>query len=256
MFLKRVIIYGFKAFGDKVTFESLSKCKNCIFGLNGSGKSTFYNAIEFVLLDDFTHLRPFDRKSLLHNGCNTGFVELTFDNTSRRIPIDMDEVSLRRSIGLQKDEFFINRKHSTSNEIANLLETAGISLKSGIFIVKQGSVKEIAEMTEESRLQLLFEVTGIRTYDEQREESIKLMGEANIRKEKIENSIKEIEVRLDKLQEETEELRAFEDLDRERKTLELMVYNIDCKNADEAIITLTNKISKENSVVYQLRIEL
>ncbi|KAH0790121.1 structural maintenance of chromosomes protein 3 isoform X1 [Histomonas meleagridis] len=256
MYLKRVTISGFKAFGDTVVFGDFSCQKNCIFGLNGSGKSTFFNAIEFVLLEDFAHIQPHDRGTLLHTGSLTGFVELTFDNTSRRFQIESDEVSIRRSIGHKKDELFVNKKHITRQDMVNLFEIARISLKSGLFIIKQGAVKAISEMKEDARLQLLYDVTGIRFYDEQREESIKMMGEASIRKEKIQQSITEIEERLDQLQEEAEELRSYNQLDRKRKALEYCVYDIDRSNTDKTILNIENQITQENSVIDKLREEL
>ena len=45
MNIKKVTIRGFKAFGDLVTCGDFSPGKNCVFGLNGSGKSTFVQAI-------------------------------------------------------------------------------------------------------------------------------------------------------------------------------------------------------------------
>ena len=41
----------------------------------------------------------------------SAFVEIVFDNSSGRLPVESDEVVLRRMIGLKKDEYFLNRKH-------------------------------------------------------------------------------------------------------------------------------------------------
>ena len=40
-----------------------------------------------------------------------------FDNSDGRLTVEMDEVVLRRTIGLKKDEFFLNRKRVTKSEV-------------------------------------------------------------------------------------------------------------------------------------------
>lgn len=45
------------------------------------------------------------------------FVEIVFDNSDGRMAVDGDEVVLRRTIGLKKDEFFLNRKRVTKGEV-------------------------------------------------------------------------------------------------------------------------------------------
>eukprot|EP00976_Prorocentrum_cordatum_P027300 553489-Prorocentrum_minimum.AAC.2 len=56
--------------------------------------------------------------SVLQDGAGVGsvmsaYVEIVFDNSDNRLPIDRETVRLRRSIGLKKDEYFLDRKHIT-----------------------------------------------------------------------------------------------------------------------------------------------
>ena len=48
-------------------------------------------AIQFVLSDEFSHMRPEQRQALLHEGTGprviTAFVEVVFDNSDNRIPV-------------------------------------------------------------------------------------------------------------------------------------------------------------------------
>jgi len=48
-------------------------------------------AIQFVLSDEFSHLRPEQRQALLHEGTGprvvTAYVEIIFDNTDNRLPV-------------------------------------------------------------------------------------------------------------------------------------------------------------------------
>jgi len=51
----------------------------------------FYSAIQFVLSDEFSHLRPEQRQALLHEGTGprvlNAYVEIIFDNTDGRLPV-------------------------------------------------------------------------------------------------------------------------------------------------------------------------
>ncbi|RHN70834.1 putative P-loop containing nucleoside triphosphate hydrolase [Medicago truncatula] len=45
----------------------------------------------------------------------SAFVEIVFDNSDNRIPVDKEEVHLRRTISLKKDEYFVDGKtHNVS----------------------------------------------------------------------------------------------------------------------------------------------
>lgn len=51
----------------------------------------FLLAIQFVLSDEFSHMRPDQRQALLHEGTGprviSAFVEIIFDNSDNRIPV-------------------------------------------------------------------------------------------------------------------------------------------------------------------------
>ena len=74
----------------------------------------------------------------------SAFVELVIDNSDGRLPVDRDEVRLRRAIGLKKDEYFVDKKHMSKSEVMNMLETAGFSRANPYYIVQQGKIVEMA----------------------------------------------------------------------------------------------------------------
>ena len=67
------------------------------------------------------------------------YVEIVMDNTDRRMPLDINEMTFRRQIGLKKDQYFMNNKIVTHSDIVSLLETAGFSRSNPYYIVKQGN---------------------------------------------------------------------------------------------------------------------
>ena len=62
MFIKQVIIQGFKSYREQTVVETFDPGHNVVVGRNGSGKSNFFYAIQFVLSDEYSHLRPEQRQ--------------------------------------------------------------------------------------------------------------------------------------------------------------------------------------------------
>lgn len=154
----------------------------------------------------------------------SAFVEIIFDNSDDRFPTGKPELVLRRTIGMKKDEYSLDRKNATKSDVMNLLESAGFSRSNPYYIVPQGRVTALTNMKDAERLNLLKEVAGTQVYEARRMESLKIMNETNNKREKIDELLEYIKERLAELEEEKEELRDYQDKDRERRCLQ---YTID-----------------------------
>lgn len=195
-----------------------------IVGRNGSGKSNFFAAIRFVLSDAYVNMNREERQALLHEGSGSAvmsaYVEIIFDNTDKRFSEPGDEVVIRRTIGLKKDEYSVDKKVQTRSDVLKILETAGFAKENPFYIVPQGRVAHITNMKESERLNLLKEIAGTNTYDDRRIQSLKIMAETNSKREKIDELLDYIKERLSELEEEKDELRDFQNKDKERRCLE------------------------------------
>jgi structural maintenance of chromosome 3 (chondroitin sulfate proteoglycan 6) len=138
---------------------------------------------------------------------------------------------LRRTIGLKKDEFFLQRKRTAKNEIQSLLEGAGFSKSNPYFIVQQGKVQDLCTMSDAARLRLLKEVAGTTVYDEKKAESIAKMEENSNSIAKITEMLTNIEERLQELNAEKDELTAYQQLDRERRAAQYGLYSLELQKA-------------------------
>uniref|UniRef100_G3RP17 Structural maintenance of chromosomes protein n=1 Tax=Gorilla gorilla gorilla TaxID=9595 RepID=G3RP17_GORGO len=217
MYIKQVIIQGFRSYRDQTIVDPFSSKHNVI------GKFVFvFPAIQFVLSDEFSHLRPEQRLALLHEGTGprviSAFVEIIFDNSDNRLPIDKEEVSLRRVIGAKKDQYFLDKKMVTKNDVMNLLESAGFSRSNPYYIVKQGKVKQ-------------------------------LYG----KREKINELLKYIEERLHTLEEEKEELAQYQKWDKMRRALEYTIYNQELNETRAKLDELSAKRETSGEKSRQLR---
>lgn len=154
----------------------------------------------------------------------SAFVEIIFDNSDDRFPTGKPELILRRTIGMKKDEYTLDRKNATKSDVMNLLESAGFSRSNPYYIVPQGRVTALTNMKDNERLNLLKEVAGTQVYEARRTESLKIMTETNNKRGKIDELLVYIKERLTELEEEKEELRDYQEKDKDRRCLQ---YTID-----------------------------
>ncbi|KAI5309909.1 Structural maintenance of chromosomes protein 3, partial [Ascosphaera atra] len=188
-----------------------------------------------------------ERQALLHEGSGSAvmsaYVEIIFDNSDERFPTGRKEVILRRTIGTKKDEYTLDRKNATKADVMNLLESAGFSRSNPYYIVPQGRVTTITNMKDSERLNLLKEVAGTQVYETRRAESLKIMNDTNNKRAKIDESLEYINERLAELEEEKDELKTYQEKDRERRCLEYTIYSREQAEIQAALETIDNQRS-------------
>ncbi|CAB3402190.1 unnamed protein product [Caenorhabditis bovis] len=244
MYIKEVILSGFRSYKDNTVIDGFSPRHNVVVGRNGSGKSNFFFAIQFVLSDEFSHLKEEQRLGMLHESTGPKVsharVEIVFDNSDRRImAVDGTEVRVVRQVGKKKDQYYIDNKMVPRADVVNLMESAGFSRSNPYYIVKQGKINELATSPDSYRLKLLREVAGTRVYDERKEESLKILKETKVKTEKIDGLLKYIEERLKTLENEKEDLKEYQKWDKTKRSIEYAMY-------DNMIVETKKELSKLN----------
>ncbi|KAJ7489905.1 structural maintenance of chromosome protein 3 [Mycena galericulata] len=240
MHIKTLTIQGFKSYRDQTNIEPFSPRHNVVVGRNGSGKSNFFAAIRFVLSDAYTSMSREERAALLHEGVSvtstlSAYVEIVFDNSDNRFPTGHDELILRRTIGVKKDEYSLDKKSASKADVMNLLESAGFSKSNPYYIVPQGRITALTNAKDTERLALLKEVAGTKVYEQRRSESLRIMAETDAKRTKINELLEYIESRLTELEEEKEELKEFQDKDKDRRCLEYALYQRELEEVGEAL---------------------
>ncbi|KAH9283189.1 Structural maintenance of chromosomes protein 3 [Echinococcus granulosus] len=257
MYIKRVIIQGFRSYRDQTCPEDFSPHHNIVVGRNGSGKSNFFQAIQFVLSDEYSHLSNQERQNFLHEGTGprviSAYVEIIFDNSDGRIPSEKHEVSLRRIIGSKKDQFFLDKKIVTKTEVMNMFESAGFSRSNPYYIVKQGKITQLATAPDSQRLKLLREVAGTRVYDERKAESKLIFRESEAKREQISKLLESIEERLGTLENETKELKEYQRWDRDRRALEYTIYDRELKETRRKLEELQSRREQSSESTAEIR---
>ncbi|KAD5960392.1 hypothetical protein E3N88_11864 [Mikania micrantha] len=172
--------------------------------------------------------------------------------------VDKDEVRLRRTIATKKDEYFLDGKHITKTEVMNLLESAGFSRSNPYYVVQQGKIASLTLMKDSQRLDLLKEIGGTRVYEERRRESLKIMQETGNKRNQIIQVVQYLDERLRELDEEKAELKKYQQLDKQRKSLEYTIYDKEVNDARRELAEVDeerNAISEELIRKYNLSVE-
>lgn len=240
MHIKRIVIQGFKTYKNATVIEPLSPNQNVVVGRNGSGKSNFFAAIRFVLSDAYTHMEREERQGLIHEGNGTvmsAYVEIIFDNTDRRLPISKDEVAVRRTIGLKKDDYSLDYKSATRADVMSMLESAGFSRSNPYYIVPQGKITGLTNSKDADRLNLLKDVSGAKVFETKLKESQKEMINSNHKRDRIDETLKSIDDRLSDLQLESKDFKKYQTLEKRRKVLEFKIF-------DRELAQLTGQIDE------------
>uniref|UniRef100_A0A182SJD9 SMC hinge domain-containing protein n=1 Tax=Anopheles maculatus TaxID=74869 RepID=A0A182SJD9_9DIPT len=256
MYLKEIIINGFKSYMNQTVVEQLDPHHNVVVGRNGSGKSNFFSAIEFVLSDEYNNLRQSERVGLINKGASKSRSELAFveivlvENASisaNNKPSECIETRIRRTISATKDQYKLNGRNATRKEVVEMLDSLGLSTSSPYYIVKQGKINQLAMARPPQLLQVLFEIGGIRVYDEKLKETIKLMHDADTYLKQIRNVRSALVERLKLLSKEQKEQEQFQKLDKKHRLLSFMMLEKKRQEAVEALEALgqTEQLWKE-----------
>ena len=220
MYLKALEVSNFKSFRGEVTIP-LERGFTAITGPNGSGKSNCGDAIQFVLGPRSNKtIRAQNSKDLIFNGGNNHnaarscsvtlvFANPCLDNGRRRLPLNMDEVRMSRSIRLTKTgnvvtNYHLNGEESSQKSFHRILGAAN-ARPDGYNIVLQGDVTSLAKMTAKERRKVLDSVAGVTLYDDE-------IRKADRQKDSVDDYIERIKLLEDSQKIRLKELKKQKDL--------------------------------------------
>jgi structural maintenance of chromosome 2 len=107
MYIKEIILEGFKSYAQQTFVSQFDPHFNAITGLNGSGKSNILDSICFLLgINNLSQVRATNLQELIYKGGNAGItkatVTITFDNSDRKQSPpgyeDYEEITITRQV--------------------------------------------------------------------------------------------------------------------------------------------------------------
>lgn len=250
MYLKEIKIYGFKSFADKINIE-FGKNINGIVGPNGTGKSNIVDAVRWVLGEQsIKSLRGETSADVIFSGSasrkqqNSASVNLIFDNSDHKLPLDYEEVSIRRvAFRTGENEYYINNTKCRLKDITELLTTSGTA-KESFNIIGQGKIDEII-LTKPSERRVIFEeAAGVLKYKRRKEEAIRKLERTNLNVNRINDIISELNVSLEPLKVQSLKAKEFLKVKEELKNIEISLITNDIERVNDQYSNLKTEVEQ------------
>lgn len=264
MYIKEIEFINFKSFGKKVKIPFYNDFTT-ISGPNGSGKSNIIDGILFALgLTGSRTLRAEKLTDLIYNGDEAkkpDFAQVTirFDNSDRKLPLELDEIEVSRKIRRTKSGyysyFYFNGKSVSLGEIHSHIAKAGVTPE-GYNVVMQGDVTQIISMTPVERRKIIDEIAGVAEFDERKQ---KALGELEVVRQQIERVdiiLEEVRLQLEKLEGERDQALKYQALKAEKVKFEGYVLLSKLKDARTELLNVEKELSGKEEHLEKVQVLL
>ncbi len=230
MYLKELIVQGFKSFADK-TVVTFGHDITAIVGPNGSGKSNISDAIRWVMGEQNSRsLRGQRMEDVIFGGtekrAQVGFAEATLvlDNSDRTLRFDADELMItRRYYRSGESEYYINRQSVRLRDINEMFMDTGLG-REGYSNISQGRIDEILSVKSTDRREIFEEAAGISKYRHRKEETERRLANTEDNLLRIGDKISELELQVEPLRHQAEKAKAYLGYREELKGLEVALW--------------------------------
>jgi len=225
VFLKRIVLNGFKSFADRTEFEFGSGI-TAIVGPNGCGKSNILDAVRWVLGEQSARCLRGDRMadvifagSRSRKPANYAEVRLVFDNRTGVLRSDQPEVIVART--LYRDghsEYRLNGELCRLKDIRELLLDTGLGVDA-YSVIEQGRVDLLLQANPLERREIFEEAAGISRYKFRRQEAQRKLERAQNNLLRLQDITDELEKRLRSVRLAAGKARNFQEYDRRLREL-------------------------------------
>jgi len=198
MFLKSLSMKGFKSFADPTVLE-FEPGITVVVGPNGSGKSNVVDAVTWVLgAQGPRSLRSAKMEDVIFAGTASrpqlgrAEVSLTIDNASGKLPIDLTEVTITRTLFRSGDsEYAINGAPCRLLDIQELLSDSGVGRQQHM-IIGQGQLDTVLNARPEDRRAIIEEAAGVLKHRRRRERAERRLAATAENLERLGDLVREV----------------------------------------------------------------
>lgn len=215
MYLKSIVMQGFKSFANKMTLEFHEGITG-IVGPNGSGKSNVADAVRWVLGEQSAkQLRGGNMQDVIFAGTEMrkalGFamVAITFDNRDRKLNFDADEITVsRRLYRSGESEYMMNARSCRLRDIQELFFDTGIG-KEGYSIIGQGQIDKILNGRPDDRRELFDEAAGIVKFKRRKAAALKKLESEQANLVRVNDILSVLEGQVGPLKKQSEKAEQY-----------------------------------------------
>ncbi|WPJ96635.1 chromosome segregation protein SMC [Coraliomargarita algicola] len=198
MYLKEIVISGFKSFADRTRLD-LRQGVTAVVGPNGCGKSNIVDAIRWVLGEQSAKaLRGASMQDVIFEGTDkrkglpTCEVKLTFTDCEAELGTQFNEVAISRRVSRDGgSDYYINGKVSRLKDIQRLFANTGVGRVSYSFML-QGQIDQILSTNPAERRTIFEEAAGITLYKAQRKEALSKLALVDANLARVTDVIEEV----------------------------------------------------------------
>nr|XP_045609046.1 structural maintenance of chromosomes protein 2-like [Procambarus clarkii] len=230
MYVKSMVIDGFKSYGQRTEINGFDPLFNAITGLNGSGKSNILDAICFLLgITNLSQVRATNLQELVYKNGQAGVtkatVTITFDNTDKKqSPIGYDhynEVTITRQVVIGgRNKYMINGTTVQNSRVQDFFRSVQLNVNNPHFLIMQGRITKVLNMKPPEILAMIEEAAGTRMYESKKQQAQKTIEKKDAKLKEINDILEEeITPTLSKLKEERTMYLEFQKVQRELEHL-------------------------------------
>ena len=263
MFLKSIILQGFKSFATKTVINFDSDFTG-IVGPNGCGKSNIIDAIKWVLgeqsaknmrgssMSDVVFQGSSDKK-----GVNMCEVTLCFDNSKHQLNSEYDQLEVTRRLykDTNESEYFINKTQCRLKDIVDLTLDSGLG-KDSLSIITQGNIQQFAEAKPIERRALFEEAAGVAKYKKKKIESLNKLARTQENIDRLNDVLTELERQVTPLKKQALKAEKYVELKNRLTEIEVAVivndistYIQDLETVEQQIFDLSYQQSAAQSSI-------
>lgn len=210
MFLKSLVLRGFKSFADKTTLV-FEPGITIVVGPNGSGKSNIVDSVSWVLGEQGPRsLRGGKMEDVIFAGSRErpalgmADVTLTIDNSSGIIPVEFTEFTISRTLFRSGDsEYRLNGVPCRLLDIQEILSDTGIGREQHT-IIGQGQLDEILQADPMQMRGFIEEAAGVAKHRRRKDRALRKIASAESNVARLSDLLAEIRRQLRPLREQAE----------------------------------------------------
>ncbi len=257
-------LQGFKSFADKTRFDFPDGI-TVVVGPNGSGKSNVVDAIKWVLgAQSAKALRGKDMIDVIFKGststgrkpANSAEATLVFDNSTRKLPSDADEVQVTRRVYRSGEgEYLINGQPCRLKDIKDLFRGTGVGVDA-YSLIEQGKVDRMLQASPKDRRIIFEEAAGISRFKVKKTEALRRLQRVDQNLLRLRDIVDEVRGRLESLKRQASKAQAYREMTERVHQLRLQLgWTEYCdltskkEQAEQQLQQLNeDRISRESSV--------
>jgi chromosome segregation protein len=239
--LKALELFGFKSFADRTRFE-FPEGITVVVGPNGSGKSNVVDAIKWVLGEQSVRsLRGRDMTDVIFAGSvsrkplNAAETSLIFDNSSRQLPLDTDDVQITRRVYRSgESEYLVNGAASRLRDLRELFSGTGAATEA-YSVIEQGRVDALLVASGKDRRAVFEEAAGITRFRARRAEALRRLERAEQNRQRLADIVGEVSSRLETVKHQAARARRWRQMTDRLRLLRVTAATTDLGDADALV---------------------